>query len=278
MSTFLDTIVSHKRQEIKRQKELVPVAFLETSIYFDSPCLSLKKYVLRPDKFGIIAEFKRKSPSGGWINRYLSAGEVSLGYMQAGASALSILTDQQFFAGSTNDLREARKVNFCPILRKDFILDEYQVYESKSIGADAILLIASILNPQEIKNLTEKAHSLGMEVLLEIHSAEEFDRCYFPDIDLVGINARNLHHFTISLEHSLEVRAAIPTEIVTIAESGIRTVKDYQVMRENHFSGVLIGELFMREPSPPLALHQFIHQLQGDHIQKKNVHSTVFGI
>ena len=170
MSNILDQIVAHKREEVAKRKEIYPVKLLEQSIYFNTPTVSLSKYLRRPDKLGIIAEFKRRSPSKGDINPYASVEEVSIGYMQAGASALSVLTDTHFFGGKNEDLTEARKFNYCPILRKDFVIDEYQIIEARSIGADAILLIAACLEKAEIKSLAALAQSLGLEVLIEIHN------------------------------------------------------------------------------------------------------------
>src|SRR3954468_7885378 len=155
---ILEKIISQKRKEVDERKSFYPVKLLEKSIYYSSPVVSLKKYLLRDDKVGIIAEIKRKSPSKGVINQHVSIERTSIGYMQAGASALSILTDTEFFGGKNEDLTVARKYNYCPILRKDFTIDEYQVVEAKSIGADAILLISAILDPMQAKQLASFAH------------------------------------------------------------------------------------------------------------------------
>src|SRR6185369_12238394 len=170
---ILEKIVEYKRKEVDERKSLYPVKLLEKSIYFSSPVVSLKKYLLREDKVGIIAEIKRKSPSKGMINQHVSIERTSIGYMQAGASALSILTDTEFFSGKNEDLTMARKFNYCPILRKDFIIDEYQIVEAKSIGADAILLLANVLSASEIKDLAKFAKSIGLEVLLELRDKGE---------------------------------------------------------------------------------------------------------
>ncbi|MEM7299120.1 MAG: indole-3-glycerol phosphate synthase TrpC, partial [Bacteroidota bacterium] len=170
---ILEEIVANKRKEVNAQKELYPIKLLEKSTYFEGQPVSLKKYIRREDKSGIIAEIKRKSPSKGLINKHVSVERTSIGYMQAGASGLSVLTDNQYFGGTAEDLKVARSFNFCPILRKDFMIDEYQVLEAKSIGADVILLIASVLDKEEIEKLGGLAQSLGMEVLLEVHGEEE---------------------------------------------------------------------------------------------------------
>jgi indole-3-glycerol phosphate synthase len=195
---ILQTIAAHKQKEVQERKELYPVKLLEKSIYFSSSCVSLKKYLLRDDLPGIIAEFKRKSPSKGFINKYADVERTTIGYMQAGASALSVLTDIDYFGGRSEDLTTARKFNFCPVLRKDFILDEYQVIEARSIGADAILLIAAILEKKQIASLSKLAHELGMEVILEIHCEEELEKV-IPEIQIVGVNNRNLKTMEISL-------------------------------------------------------------------------------
>src|SRR5688572_6383691 len=183
---ILDEIVKHKEKEVSEAKALYPVKLLEQSIFFSSPTVSLKKYIQRPDKTGIIAEFKRKSPSKGVINAHASVERTTIGYMQAGASALSVITDKNFFGGSNDDLKLVRKYNFCPILRKDFTIDEYQIIEAKSIGADAILLIAAVLSSDQINKLTGFAHSLGLEVLLEVHDEEELKSNLETGADLIG--------------------------------------------------------------------------------------------
>src|SRR5689334_188395 len=192
---ILDEIIAYKKKEVADRKELYPVKLLEQSHYFATQPVSLKKYIQRDDLSGIIAEIKRKSPSKGVINPHVSVERTSIGYMQAGASALSVLTDTNFFGGSNDDLMTARKFNFCPILRKDFTIDEYQIVEAKSIGADAILLIAAALPPARVKELAAFAHSFGLEVLLEVHNEEELNANLDAQADLIGVNNRNLKTF-----------------------------------------------------------------------------------
>ncbi|HRD38518.1 MAG TPA: indole-3-glycerol phosphate synthase TrpC, partial [Bacteroidia bacterium] len=215
MRTLFD-IVDFKKQEVEQRKQLYPVRLLETSIYFESDSVSLKKYLLRKDKSGIIAEFKKQSPSLGIINKYAEIEKISIGYMQSGASALSVLTDSKYFGGSNNDLSLARKFNYCPVLRKDFIIDEYQILEAKSIGADAVLLIASILTYQEIKNFTHLAHQLKMEVLLELHGEEEINKVD-GDADVIGINNRDLKTMSIDLTHSVRMKKSLPSNAVLVS-------------------------------------------------------------
>ncbi|MFC2186376.1 indole-3-glycerol phosphate synthase TrpC [Fulvivirgaceae bacterium LMO-SS25] len=259
---ILQKIVDYKRKEVDERKELFPTALLEKSTYFGGKPVSLKKYLLREDKSGIIAEIKRKSPSKGDINPYVSVERTSIGYMQAGASALSILTDKEFFGGKNEDLMMARKFNFCPILRKDFMIDEYQVVEAKSIGADVILLIAAVLSPDETNRLAILAKSLGMEVLLEVHSVEELERSINPNIDVIGVNNRNLKTFEVSLQNSIDILPHIPSEFVAVSESGIRTVTDISFLKKAGFKGFLIGENFMTHSRPEIACKEFIEDIK----------------
>jgi indole-3-glycerol phosphate synthase len=256
MSTLSD-IIAHKVKEVKEKKELYPIKLLERSIYFNSPCVSLKKYLLRENLCGIIDEFKKKSPSKGFINKYADVEKTTLGYMQAGASALSVLTDINFFGGKNEDLTTARKFNFCPILRKDFVVDEYQVVEAKSIGADVILLIAAVLEKQQIKEYTKLAHQLGMEVLLEIHNEEELDKIV-ENTEIIGINNRDLKTMEISLQTSCSLFSRLPEESVKISESGIKTPQQLIELRDVGFNGFLMGELFMKSGRPEEACAQFI--------------------
>ena len=258
---ILEKIVAHKRKEVEERKGLYPVKLLEKEIYFEGKPVSLKRYIQREDKSGVIAEIKRKSPSKGIINAHVSIEKVSIGYMQAGASGLSVLTDHEFFGGSNEDLKTARAFNFCPILRKDFMIDEYQVIEAKSIGADAILLIAAVLAPKEIKQLSELAKSLGMEVLLEVHSKEELEGSLIETVDLVGVNNRNLKTFETDVNTSKELSNDIPKEFVKISESGISDPETIKDLKSYGFEGFLIGENFMTNGRPEKAAREFIKSL-----------------
>jgi indole-3-glycerol phosphate synthase len=258
---ILEEIIAYKKKETEDRKKLYPLELLKKSVYYDSPCVSLKQYVTRTDKSGIIAEFKRKSPSKGVINPYAEVEKTSIGYMQAGASALSVLTDEHFFGGSSKDLITARKFNYCPVLRKDFIIDEYQIEESKSIGADAILLIAAVLTKEKISRLTGKAHELGMEVLLEFYHEEELEK-FDSHVDLVGINNRNLQDFSVQFDHAIHLAKQLPEGTVKIAESGMQKPEDILLLRKAGFDGFLIGTLFMQEVAPERACRKFIHDMQ----------------
>ena len=257
---ILDKIIARKHIEVAERSSLVPVKLLEKSVFFDAKVVSMKKYVTNAEKTGIIAEFKRKSPSKGMINCSASVETVSIGYMQAGASALSILTDFDFFGGSNKDLKDARQYNFCPILRKDFVVDEYQLLEAKSIGADCILLIAAALEPSRLKELAAFAKSLGLEVLMEVHDGEELERSLCEDLDLVGVNNRNLKTFDVSLQTSLDLVDKIPTDFVKISESGISDPSTLISLKEAGFDGFLIGENFMKSSRPEQAAYLFIKE------------------
>jgi indole-3-glycerol phosphate synthase len=257
----LENIVIEKRKLVNEHKELFPVKLLEKSIFYQSKTVSLKDYVLRKDKQGIIAEIKKRSPSKGVLNMHVDVEKTSIGYMQAGASAISVLTDQPFFGGSNEDLITVRKNNFCPVLRKDFIIDEYQVIEARSIGADAILLIASVLTKEEIKRFTLFAQSLGLEVLLEIHTRQETDKISEYN-NIIGINNRNLNSMNIDLQNSSALLPYILQAEVKISESGIRSPEDVIELNAQGFDGFLIGSLFMKHSRPQLAFKQFMEDLK----------------
>jgi indole-3-glycerol phosphate synthase len=259
---ILDQIIEYKRKEVSDRKELYPVKLLEQSIFFSSPTVSLKKYVQREDKTGIIAEFKRKSPSKGMINAYAPVERTTIGYMQAGASALSVLTDKNFFGGSNEDLSLVRKYNFCPIIRKDFTVEEYQILEAKSIGADAILLIAAVLDPKESKVLASFAHSLGLEVLLEVHDEKELKDNLEVDADLIGVNNRNLKTFEVSIEISKRLAPMIPNHVVKVSESGISVPETIVELRKYGYEGFLMGENFMKHSQPEVSAMEFMEQLR----------------
>jgi len=261
--SILDEIVAHKRKEVENNKSLYPVKLLEKGVYFEGKPVSMVEYLRREDKQGIIAEIKRKSPSKGIINSHVSVEKISIGYMQAGASGLSILTDKNYFGGSSKDLIEARSFNYCPILRKDFVIDEYQIIEAKSIGADIILLIAAILSAQEIKAYTSLAQSLGMQVLLEVHSEEELQSCLDIEVDLLGVNNRDLNTFKTDIDTSRQLAKLIPDEFVKVSESGISDPSIVKELKEYGYEGFLMGEHFMQSGQPEKACRNFIRKLKS---------------
>ena len=210
---------------------------------------------------GVIAEYKRKSPSKGIINDTDSVERVSVWYMQAGASALSILTDEKYFGGKNEDLMTARKFNFCPILRKDFVIDEYQIIEAKSIGADAILLIAEALEKDEVLTLAKKAKSIGLEVLMEIHTEDQLEKAN-EFIDIIGVNNRDLKTFKVDIENSIRISSKIPSQFVKISESGISSPEDVKKLKKYGFQGFLIGENFMKSDQPGKACANFLREIK----------------
>jgi len=256
---ILDKIVEHKRAEVSRNKLEISISELEKSFYFDRKVLSLKESLEKGNRTGIIAEFKRRSPSKGVINDKADVIEVTTAYTENGASALSVLTDENFFGGNDEDLIGAR-INDIPVLRKDFIIDEYQVIEAKSIGADVILLIAACLTPTEVKRLAGFARSMGLEVLLELHDERELAHVC-NETELIGINNRNLKTFDVNIEQSLLMAGKIPDDKIKIAESGISSVDDIMMFKENGFKGFLIGELFMKEADPTIAFAEFVNTM-----------------
>ena len=260
---ILDQIVANKRKEVDQSKELYPVKLLEKSAFYSTPTVSLKHYLTRPGSSGVIAEIKRKSPSKGDINPYVSVESLSIAYMQAGAAGLSILTDKKFFGGTNDDVISARKTNFCPILRKEFVIDEYQVIEAKSIGADVILLIARILDAQKLKSLATLAKGLGLEVLCEVHEASELEKALIEEVTHVGINSRNLDTLEIDIGAFEKLAAMIPADKIRIAESGISDPQVLKKLRTDGFTGFLIGENFMKSADPAKACARFIQDAQG---------------
>ncbi|WP_428740803.1 indole-3-glycerol phosphate synthase TrpC [Tenacibaculum sp.] len=261
--TILDKIIAFKKREVAKIKAEVPVKKLVESPNFKRQPISLKKSLLDPYSTGIIAEFKRQSPSKGIINDKVTVSEVVEGYLDANVAALSILTDTSFFGGTMADLMEARTINEQkPILRKDFIVDGFQIVEAKAIGADVILLIATCLTAQELKNYGQLAHDLGLEVLYEIHTQEDLDKIGELDNKIIGINNRNLKIFEVDLEHSIKLANQIPTSAIKVSESGISNPRIITGLKEYDFQGFLIGENFMKTENPGQACQEFINQIR----------------
>lgn len=256
---ILDTIIEKKKIEVEEKKRTKSIAELESMPFFKRKTHSFKDFLLRKDKTGIIAEFKRRSPSKGIINISSFVEEVTNDYVKYGASAISVLTDESFFGGSIEDLQAAR-TNAVPVLRKDFMIDEYQLIESKAYGADIILLIAACLTKGEVKKLANFAKNIGLNVLLEIHNEQELDHIC-DEVDVVGINNRDLKSFKVDLIHSIDLCKKIPSGKIKISESGIDEVKTIHFLRQNGFSGFLMGEKFMKEKDPGKAFRDFTEAL-----------------
>jgi indole-3-glycerol phosphate synthase len=257
---ILETIIAKKKLEVAEKKRNKSISELEDGPFFKNETLSFKDFLLKDDRTGIIAEFKRRSPSKGVINNTATIADVTSAYAKYGASGISILTDEEFFGGSLNDLLEAT-INEVPLLRKDFIIDEYQLIESKAFGAEAILLIAACLTKEQVKSLGRSAKRIGLNVLLEIHNEEELAHIC-DDVDVVGVNNRDLKTFKVDINHSVELSAKIPSDKVRISESGIDTVSDFNLLRQHGFNGFLIGEKFMKNQNPGKAFQDFTEELK----------------
>lgn len=257
---ILEQIIAKKKIEVDERKSRVGFRYLEQKPFFKNKCLSFEKFLLDETKTGIITEFKRKSPSKGIINDVSSVKEVTADYALYGASAISVLTDEEFFGGTLNDLEEARAQDI-PLLRKDFMINEYQLTEAKAYGADIILLIAACLDVEEVKTLALSAKNMGLNVLLEIHNEEELGHIN-DNVDVVGINNRNLKNFEVDIQHSIELGNKIPGDKLKIAESGIGDVNTLLLLKQHGFKGFLMGEKFMKEEHPGNAFKDFAHELK----------------
>ncbi len=257
---ILQEIIAQKRIEISRQKEAIPDAKLEELLDGKITKRASMRKSLAASPTGIIAEFKRRSPSKGWINRDADPAEVAASYDRSGASALSVLTDEPFFGGTLKDIDKVRAVTSLPILRKDFVISRYQLLQAKLVQADAVLLIASALTAGECRKLAEEAHSLQLEVLLELHKEEELD-CLNEFVDMAGVNNRNLGTFHTDVENSFRMAEKLPEDILRVSESGLSSPDTVRQLREAGFKGFLMGEAFMKTAEPGKALSEFIKQL-----------------
>lgn len=259
--TILDKIVKDKLVEVNLRKNLIPISQLEQSVLFNRKTVSLANN-LRNSKSGIIAEHKRRSPSKQVINHNLNVQDVAKGYENAGVCGMSVLTDGKYFGGSLDDLTIARASCNLPLLRKEFIINEYQILEAKSYGADSILLIAAILTRVEVKQFSELAKSLNLDILLEVHNEEELYKSIMPSLDMIGVNNRNLKTFDVSLNISKSISQIIPDEFVKVSESGISSVEAIKELQPFGYQGFLIGENFMKTDNPGASATQFIKELE----------------
>lgn len=271
MKDILSEIIAHKRIEIELQKQTISLEQLQEQAEImlqagttadGSHCCRSMKYSLANSATGIISEFKRRSPSKGWINEAANAEIIPASYEAAGAAALSILTDEKFFGGSLRDIRTARPLVNIPILRKDFIIDEYQLLQARIVGADAVLLIAACLTPEQCSTLTAQAHVLGLEVLLEIHSPSELAYVN-KEVDMVGVNNRNLGSFVTDIDNSFRLAPQLREtgSSLLVSESGISNPETIRRLRTAGFRGFLIGETFMKTPSPGETLQNMIAEI-----------------
>jgi len=259
MSTILDKILASKANEVAQRKTEFPISYLENSPAYSRICLSMKESLIL-SKTGIIAEFKRKSPSLGWIHKDADVGIITSGYSQAGASGISILTDLEYFGGTPMDLMYARPQILCPVLRKDFVIDEYQLVEAKAMGADVVLLIAAALGVKQTSHLARMAHELGLEVLLEVHNADEIQHAN-EYVDMLGVNNRNLKTFEQNIQTSFDLASLIPDQFIKVSESGISKVDTVIDLQSAGYKGFLMGENFMKEINPAEALKVFISNI-----------------
>ena len=257
---ILKKIVDDKRLEVKLRKQLIPIEQLERSVLFERQCHSLSK-PLKESTSGIIAEHKRRSPSKQVINHDLNVFDVAKGYENAGVCGMSVLTDGKYFGGSLDDLLTARSICNLPLLRKEFIIDAYQIIEAKAYGADVILLIAAILTTKEIKELSRLAKTVGLEVLLEVHNENELQKSIMPSLDLLGVNNRNLKTFEVSLGTSKQLSELIPNDFVKVSESGISSTAAIKQLQPYGYQGFLIGENFMKTKDAGESAKQFIKDL-----------------
>ena len=259
---ILDKIAARKKEEVAILKDEVPVEVLQILPHFKRKCISLKQN-LENSSPGIISEFKRRSPSHPEINLHADVAEVTKDYEAAGASGISVLTDEDFFGGSLDDLAVARETVKLPLLRKDFIIDEYQLYEAKAMGADVILLIAAMLKPKQIQQFSKKAKELGLEVLLEVHNVEELKNNLFDTVDMIGVNNRNLKTFEVDLQTSKDLAEKIPSQYVKVSESGISDTAAIVELQKSGFQGFLIGGNFMKTEDPGKSASEFIKELKN---------------
>lgn len=259
MANILDKIIANKRVEVERQKTALPLVDLECLIPNVEGAKSFREALLYSST-GIIAEFKRRSPSRNWIFKDAKVEDVIPPYSQNGASAISLLTDMDFFGGNLADLELARSLTDTPLLRKDFMVDEYQLYQAKVAGASAILLIASALTVAETKQLASKAKELELDVLLEIHNEQEL-RHINDKVDVVGVNNRNLGTFVTDVQISFDLVEKIPNEFIKISESGISDSQTVIDLQAAGYQGFLMGENFMKTADPGKALDEFIKLL-----------------
>ena len=258
---ILEKIVADKRKEVLLKKNIIPLYQLEKSVLFERNTVSLAEQ-LKNSNTGIIAEHKRRSPSKSVINQKVSVQEVAQGYEIAGVCGMSVLTDGKYFGGSLDDLLLARSATNLALLRKEFIIDPYQIIEAKAYGADAILLIAAILNRTEIKEFSEIAKGIGLDVLLEVHNEEELQKSIMPSLDMLGVNNRNLKTFEVSLETSKVLSEKIPDDFVKVSESGISNINAISELKKYDFRGFLIGENFMKTENPGSSAQKFINELK----------------
>ena len=258
MSTVLDDIVLHKRQEIAAAKLRTPAAELERELANAPGVRSFRAALTARLRPGLIAEVKKASPSAGIIREDFSPTKIARSYESAGANCLSVLTDEKYFQGHLDFLRDIRKVVQIPVMRKEFIVDRYQILEARVAGADCVLLIAECLDDSELQDLHDYAHELGMDTLIELYEPDNLPRVLGTGAGLVGINNRDLRTFVTTLEHTFDLLNSIPADVDLVSESGIRTHEDIVRLRDAGVAGVLVGESLMRQPDIESAVNSLM--------------------
>ncbi len=260
---ILQQIIEHKREEVASRKRSVSLSDFQSMEHYQRKTLSLRDSITTTKPFAIIAEIKRTSPSAGVIRSTISPEQIAESYEANGAAGISVLTDEKYFSGSLNDLLAVRNAVHLPLLRKDFIIDEHQIYEAKAHGADAVLLIASVLEKQHLYDLYSAATELSIECLVELYEEKEIDKLDFDLMKLVGINNRDLKTFTIDLNRTIEMARYISKDVTLVSESGIHKSEDLQRLRDAEIRAALIGEHFMKSEQPGIALKQLLESLSN---------------
>jgi len=258
---ILEKIIERKRIEVEQAKTEISLAELQAKPFFVRTCHSLRDSILDSSKNGIISEYKRASPSKGIINDHSGPAEVAKAYEENNVSAISVLTDHDFFKGSLDDLVSVRNAVNIPVLRKEFIIDPFQITEAKAYGADIILLIAACLSSDEIKQFSAHAKEIGLNVLLEVHNEKELKNNIFDTIDAIGVNNRNLMDFSVSIQHSIDLVNLIPDQFIKVSESGISDPETIKQLKDVGFQAFLIGENFMKTPNPAEAIQEFVKHI-----------------
>jgi indole-3-glycerol phosphate synthase len=263
VSVRLDDIVQATRDSLARRKRERPLAELENELAARAEGRPFQEALAHPGT-SLIAEHKRRSPSAGAIREGSSVTEIVQAYERGGAAAISVLTEETHFGGSLDDLYEARRATQLPILRKDFSVDLYQLYEAKVAGADAVLLVVGSLRKDDLERLYGEAQALDLDAIVEVHDEDELDRALELDVDVIGINNRNLEDFTVDIQVTVDLLAAIPTGKTVVSESGIRTRQEIEELERVGVDAVLIGETLMRAPDPEEAVRELTRPEEGE--------------
>lgn len=258
---ILETIVEHKQEEVASRRQKIKISSLQEMIFFKRTTISLRQNIQNGKPFSIIAEIKRSSPSAGKLRNNVEPKVIAQQYTDAGAVGISVLTDEKFFSGSLDDVQSVRNATTLPILRKEFIVNEYQIVEAKAYGADAILLIAAILDKSQLSEFYAAANELGLECLVELYEQKEIDTLDFDKMKMIGVNNRDLRTFEVNLNHSIEIAKLLPNDVTLVSESGIHDSSDLKKLKQAGITSALIGEHLMKADSPGKALRNLLESL-----------------